>query len=359
MIKFIKLAFENMNYQLKLNQILDEFEKKDISLDSHQKDITKKILLLAIKIKDETPFRIFTKTEFGLYLHGSVGRGKTLITRTILDHVFKNYLYFHYADFLKYIRSELENLKSNKNPLKKIVSNLQTTRRVIFIDEFQVEDIADAMILSDVIPSLIKKRSKIFFTSNFPIKGLYPNGLQRDKFINSMSVLRDKLNYFQLRGDLDYRLRNIINQHSKESSMIEIQSFIESLFITDVKQINEFYVNDRKFPCLSYSNEFLWLSYIDFFKVPVGYEDFKKIFDKYKWLFISEFQQLNDDNVDLVRRFITFIDLAYTQRINIKLFLKHEQINNLYQGNLLKDLWVRTSSRLVEMSSPDYLTTNQ
>ena len=39
MIKFIKLAFENMNYQLKLNQILDEFEKKDISLDSHQKDI--------------------------------------------------------------------------------------------------------------------------------------------------------------------------------------------------------------------------------------------------------------------------------------------------------------------------------
>ena len=141
--------------------------------------------------------------------------------------------------------------------------------------------------------------------------------------------------------------------------MIEIQSFIESLFITDVKRINEFYVNDRRFPCISYSNEFLWLSYIDFFKVPVGYEDFKTIFNKYKWLFISEFQQLNDDNADLVRRFITFIDLAYTQKINIKLFLKHEQINNLYQGNLLKDLWVRTSSRLIEMSSPDYLTTNQ
>ena len=69
-IKFIKLAFENMNYQLKLNQILDEFEKKNISLDSHQRDITKKILLLAIKIKDENPFRIFTKKEFGLYLHG-------------------------------------------------------------------------------------------------------------------------------------------------------------------------------------------------------------------------------------------------------------------------------------------------
>ena len=71
MIKFIKLAFENMDYQLKLNQILDEFKKKDISLDSYQKDITEKILLLAIKIKDETPFRIFTKTEFGLYLHVS------------------------------------------------------------------------------------------------------------------------------------------------------------------------------------------------------------------------------------------------------------------------------------------------
>ena len=63
MIKFIKLAFENMNYQLKLNQILDEFKKKDISLDSYQKDITEKILLLAIKIKDETPFKIFTKAS--------------------------------------------------------------------------------------------------------------------------------------------------------------------------------------------------------------------------------------------------------------------------------------------------------
>ena len=347
-----------MDYQLKLNQILDEFKKKGISLDSYQKDITEKILLLAIKIKDETPFKIFTKAEYGLYLHGSVGRGKTLITKTVLDHVFKNYLYFHYADFLKHIRSELEDLKSDKNPLKKIVSNLHNTKRVIFIDEFQVEDIADAMILSDVIPSLIKKRSKIFLTSNFSINGLYPNGLQRGKFINSMSVLRDKLNYFQLKGDLDYRLRNIINQHSKESSMIEIQSFIESLFITDAKQNNEFYVNDRRFPCLSYGNEFLWLSYIDFFKVPVGYEDFKTIFDEYKWLFISEFQQLNDDNADLVRRFITFIDLAYIQKMNIKLFLKYEEIDNLYQGNLLKDLWVRTSSRLIEMSSADYLTTN-
>ncbi|GIS02791.1 MAG: hypothetical protein CM15mP104_0120 [Gammaproteobacteria bacterium] len=58
-------------------------------------------------------------------------------------------------------------MQSNKNPLKKIVSNLQNTRRVIFIDEFQVEDIADAMILSDVIPSLIKKRSKIFLHQTF------------------------------------------------------------------------------------------------------------------------------------------------------------------------------------------------
>ena len=71
MIKFIKLAFENMDYQLKLNQILDEFKKKDISLDSYQKDITEKILLLAIKIKDETPFKIFTKAESFLKTHTS------------------------------------------------------------------------------------------------------------------------------------------------------------------------------------------------------------------------------------------------------------------------------------------------
>ena len=358
MIKFIKLAFENMDYQLKLNQILDEFQKKDISLDSHQLKMTEKILLLAIKMKDESLFKIFRKPEFGLYLHGGVGRGKTLITRTILDNVFKNYLYFHYTDFLKYIRSELEGLRSKKNPLKKIVSNLHKTKKVIFIDEFQVEDVADAMMLSDVIPGLIEKRLKIFFTSNFPIDGLYPNGLQREKFINSMSVLRDKLMYFKLRGDLDYRLRNIVKQHSKESSIIEIQSFIESLFISEVKQIKDFSVNNRRFPCLSYSNEFLWLSYIDFFKVPVGYEDFKTIFNQYKWLFISEFQQLNDDHADLIRRFITFIDLAYAEKVNIKFFLKNEQINDLYQGNLLKELWVRTSSRLIEMSSSEYLTTN-
>ena len=67
MIKFIKLTLENMNYQLKLNQILDEFEKKDISLDSHQKDITKKILLLAIKIKLKIKLggilRLYTKMK--------------------------------------------------------------------------------------------------------------------------------------------------------------------------------------------------------------------------------------------------------------------------------------------------------
>ena len=177
--------------------------------------------------------------NMGLYVWGDVGRGKTLLVNSYLSQLKSDdHMSFHFIDFMNFVHEELNTHSGKKNPLHIVCKSLTYGKKIIFIDEFQVEDVADAMILSDVIPSLIKKRSKIFFTSNFPIKGLYPNGLQRDKFINSMSVLRDKLNYFQLKGDLDYRLRNIINQHSKESSMIEIQSFIESLFITDVKQIN-------------------------------------------------------------------------------------------------------------------------
>ena len=70
---------------------------------------------------------------------------------------------------------------------------------------------------------------------------------------------------------------------------------------------------------------------------------------KYEWFFIDDFKQYDDYGKDVIRRFIGFIDIAYIEKVKIKLFINNDDIDNLYSGEELMFLWNRTISRLEEM----------
>jgi len=331
--------------------ILKKFSEDGIYLNDEQDNFLK---ILERNLPRKTFFANFfsKKTKKGCYVHGDVGRGKTMILNSIFNEIEYTKCSYHYIEFMKFIHTELELVKNIKNPLENIAKKIASHYRVVFIDEFQVEDVSDAMIIGKLLNLLSKMSVFIMLTSNAKIENLYRNGLQRDKFIKQIKRLEEDFVVYEFTGDKDYRLKNInlnSSKNSKDFNQNQIFNFIKKNFnfIGDLNE--ELKINDRTFSCKGNTKDFIWLSYKDFFRQNLAISDFLAICKNYEWFFIDDFEQNDDYGKDIIRRFIGFIDIAYIEKVKIKLFINNDDIRNLYIGEELLFLWDRTISRLIEM----------
>ena len=292
------------------------------------------------------------KLKKGCYVYGDVGRGKTMILNSIFKEIKLPKCSYHFIEFMKFIHNELELVKNTKDPLEKIAKRIASKHRVLFIDEFQVEDVSDAMIIGKLLNLLSKMNVFIMLTSNAKIENLYKNGLQRDKFIRHISKLEESFVVYEFIGDKDYRLKNInlnSSKSGKDFSQDQIFDFIKKNFnfIGDLNK--ELEINDRTFRCKGNTKDFIWLSYKEFFRQNLAISDFLAICKNYDWFFIDDFEQNDDYGKDIIRRFIGFIDIAYIEKVKIKFFMNNDDIQSLYNGEELLFLWDRTISRIEEM----------
>ena len=331
--------------------ILKKFSEDNIHLNDEQKRFIK---VFAQNPPRKMPFLKFLrkKVKKGCYVFGDVGRGKTMILNSIFSELKQKKHSYHFIEFMRLIHTELELLKNTKDPLVKVAKRISYKYEAIFIDEFQIEDVSDAMIVGKILNLLSQMNVFLMLTSNAKIDNLYKNGLQRDKFIKQMKVLEKDLLVYEFIGDKDYRLKNIdLNSPKNEESLTEIQifDFIKKNFNFIGGLNQELALNDRTFKCKGNTKDFIWISYKDFFKQNLAISDFLAICKNYEWFFIDDFEQYDDYGKDIIRRFIGFIDIAYIEKVKIKLFMNNEDIRNLYKGEELMFLWDRTLSRLEEM----------
>ena len=318
-----------------------------------------------INLKKRNIFKIIRLKDDalnGIYIWGDVGRGKTLITKEYLS--FNDHLRikdFHYIDFMNFVHAELNNNSGSKNPLKLVTKSLLNSYELLFIDEFQVEDVADAMIVGDLLNKIVDRGMKVILTSNVHPNDLYQNGLQRQKFIKSMNIFADKIKIFKLEGDVDYRTKNLIELNKKKIgigySEEEILNVIRNNFGLDFIKNENIEINNRKFKCKLALKNLLWIEFNSFFQQPLGSTDYKFISENFDWVFISNFDSCNDEKIDLVRRFISFIDIAYVEKAKVKFFFNKIKEKDLYSGDRLEILWRRCQSRLIEMQTFEYLNT--
>ncbi len=296
----------------------------------------------------------------GFYIWGKVGRGKTLVTKAFFDSIKQSKISFHYIDFMENIHNELNALSKEDNPLSCIAKSLSKKYKIIYIDEFQVEDIADAMIIGNLLNQLIKLEVVLYLTSNAHPDDLYKDGLQRQVFIKNMKIVQNSLNIHNLSGDVDYRSRNIINIDQKSTNTSfndkDIISIIENNFKNINFDKNKFSLNSREYSCKASSNDFIWLSFSDFFRESNGSREYAELSNSIEWIFLSDFKKCDDDSADIIRRFISFIDICHKNRTKVKFFHNIDSLNMLYHGNKLKILWTRCQSRLNEMQTLDYLS---
>ena len=331
--------------------ILKKFSEDGIHLNDEQDNFLR---IFEKNLPKKTFFVNFLKKKLkkGCYVHGDVGRGKTMMLNAIFKEIKLTKCSYHFIEFMKFIHNELELAKNTKDPLEKIAKRIASEHRVLFIDEFQVEDVSDAMIIGKLLNLLSKMNVFIMLTSNAKIENLYKNGLQREKFIRQIKQLEDNFVVCEFIGDKDYRLKNInlnSSKNGKDFSQDQIFNFIKKNFnfIGDLKK--ELEINDRTFSCKGNTKNFIWLSYKEFFRQNLAISDFLAICKNYDWFFIDDFEQNDDYGKDIIRRFIGFIDIAYIEKVKIKFFMNNDDIQSLYSGEELSFLWDRAISRIEEM----------
>jgi cell division protein ZapE len=342
--------------------IIDALKNQGIEPDIPQLDFIHKAIKIQPRKKNLLSRLVLpkqTSSSNGIYLWGKVGRGKTVILRSLYKQLNLRKAEFHYLDFMRLIHSKLKEYKGSKNPLDKVNSFFCSKYDVLLIDEFQVEDVADAMMLSSVIKGFLNNGIYLFLTSNAHPNDLYKNGLQREKFIEVMEFMQKRVKVFELQGEHDYRLRNIYEitkeSHDTDSNK-QIRSIIKLNFHIEENHSTFFKVNKRTFECIAENHDFLWVSFKNYFSQPTGADDFEEICNKYKWIFINDFSTLDDSNSDLIRRFIAFIDIAYNNKTKISFFYEGIKPNDIYKGETMSLLWGRCESRLIEMETNRYLT---
>tara|TARA_B100001027_G_scaffold129960_1_gene89892 strand:+ start:100 stop:1149 length:1050 start_codon:yes stop_codon:yes gene_type:complete len=346
-----------------VKNIIDTLKNQGANPDLSQINLIEKLCKMNISKKSSFK-KIFTKDILrGTYIWGDVGRGKTLITKTYLKELKRDDIKsFHYIDLMRFIHKHLNKNSGVKNPLSKVSKTLTKDTSIIFIDEFQVEDVADAMIIGDLLKLISEQGTKIILTSNAHPDDLYVDGLQRHKFLASLKIFLENINIHKLDGKIDYRTRNIIKFDNHDSNKIisdkEIFKFIVDNFALDQQKSDQVLINDRKFSCKLVANNILWIEFSNFFKEATGPIDYTYISKKFDWVFISNFKKNDDDTIDIIRRFISFIDITYTHKTKIKFFFDDIAIESIYTGSKIGNLWVRCKSRLFEMRTQEYLTHN-
>ena len=145
----------------------------------------------------------------GLYLWGSVGIGKTFLMDCFYHCLTIPKMRLHFHQFMRRIHEELKTCQGKKNPLQVIAKKLANEVRIICFDEFFVSDIADAMILGELFSHLFENGITLITSSNIPPDLLYKEGLQRERFLPAIKLIKKNTTVIHLHSTMDYRQQHI------------------------------------------------------------------------------------------------------------------------------------------------------
>ncbi len=296
----------------------------------------------------------------GLYLWGGVGRGKTYLVDNFFDCLpFERKLRIHFHRFMQRVHAELTRLEGETDPLETIAENLAAETRVICFDEFFVSDITDAMILGGLMEGLFRRGVTLVATSNIVPDDLYKDGLQRQRFLPAIDMVKRFTEVVNVDGGIDYRLRALERAELYHTPLDDdanaslLRSF-ESLAPEPGMQWERLEINGRYLSSRWVADDIVWFEFAELCDGPRSQNDYIEIARIYHAVLVGNVPRMGAATDDQARRFINMVDEFYDR--NVKLIMSAEvPIPELYGGGRLEFEFQRTCSRLQEMQSHEYL----
>ncbi len=296
----------------------------------------------------------------GLYLYGPVGVGKTYLVDLFYEYVDEpRKSRFHFHHFMQQVDAQLRHLQGQKDPLRRIAAELAKTTRLLCFDEFLVHDVADAMILAELLQAILSHGVVLVATSNTPPDDLYLNGVQRDRFLPAIQLIKQHCQVWALTKHCDYRTGRMPLQ---EAYLYPLNNVAEETLTQQFSEIargevfdkSDISVQHRFIPTVKCSENVVWFCFDVICNLPRSQLDYLEIAARFESVFVSGIPKLTNNEMSRVILLIHFVDVMYDQGIRLVVSAAVPLLELYQQGAMLKE-FKRTLSRLEEMQSEDYL----
>lgn len=315
--------------------------------------------------------RLFGKTPEpvrGLYVWSGVGRGKTFLIDLFhaglpLDEATdsspggKRRLHFH--RFMREIHAGLKQHAGERDPLAQIAKQWRDLR-VLVLDECFVTDIGDAMLLGRLLEQLFAEGVCLVTTSNIEASQLYLHGLQRERFLPAIAAIEKHCVQLELVSDTDYRLRELTQSPVWRSPLdAESDAWLaqrwKALGGEPVHDPQPLDIEGRHIPVRACAPGMVWLDFTALCEGPRSSHDYIEIAREFHTVLIGGIPVFDSEHTDdSARRFINAIDEFYDRHVNVVATAAAEPVL-LYAGGKQAFAFERTTSRLIEMRSAEYL----
>jgi cell division protein ZapE len=298
----------------------------------------------------------------GLYLWGGVGRGKTFLVDLFfagLPLADKRRLHFH--RFMREIHTHLKALGHQRAPLEQVAEQMAAEWRLLCLDEFHVGDITDAMLLGPLLRALIERGVTLVATSNEAPERLYAHGLQRERFLPAIALLRERLECHAIAAGPDYRLRILKRAeiyHRTQDGQGHTAQALAASFAQLAPEPGEeaapLAVDGREIRTRRLADGVVWFDFAEICAGPRAASDYLEIARCFQAVLVEGIPVFTEANEDPARRFIALVDTLYDHGVKLVCSAAAEP-EDLYRGARLREAFARTASRLREMRTTHYL----
>jgi cell division protein ZapE len=304
----------------------------------------------------------------GIYLWGSVGRGKSML----MDIFFKNVdipakRRVHFHAFMQEVHARIHTLRNDRkssasgaDPVMMLAQELAKESQLLCFDELQAPDVTDATLLYRLFQSLLDAGVIIVSTSNRPPETLYTGGVQKERFDKFIILLQENMQIVHLQSDTDYRMQQLkslqkVYFYPLGSAADQfIKGILQRLCPNCPPQKDFLSVHARQVEFVRYNHLTGQFTFDELCAKPLGPADYLTIAHHLGTVILTGIPKLGEEKRNESKRFVTFIDTLYEQKVKLicTAEVAPEQLYTVGDGAFE---FQRTVSRLVEMQSEAYL----
>ncbi len=361
-----------------LRQYRERVDAGLLTNDPVQAEAAERLDDLARRLADPPKGGWFSKPEpvRGVYLYGPVGRGKSMLMDLFFeDAAPKAKRRVHFHEFMAEIQDRLDTWRkmpegerkrspwrvkgAGDDPIPPVAKQVAAEAQLLCFDEFQVTQIADAMILARLFDQLFQRGVTMVATSNREPDDLYKDGINRPLFLPFIQHLKDRCDIFHLASDRDYRLDRLIAAPVWYAPLgPEADAALEEVWTRLTSGAHAQHVTltvkGRKLEVSREAAGVAWFSFDELCARPLYSRDYLTIAANFHTIILRGIPQLGPDKRNEAARFVALIDALYEAKIKLVASAAAEPETLYPEGDGAFE-FERTVSRLHEMRSTDYL----